>query len=319
MLRILIVITIAIILSACTNRPYCNKEPAITWADPSQIHADIKQLTSPAMTGRKTGSAGAALSRTFLLQRFKQIGLQPWQGQYQHAFTYHSSFSNKVGINIIGVVPATTHSDNWRMVIAHYDHLGGNSKRYYPGADDNASGIAGLLQLAEHAIKQTNDVNLLFVATDAEEPGLYGAYALTEQLALAATTPQIQQIQLAINLDMIGRPNRTKAIYIEGLRKFSSAKVIRNTLTQDNQLCIRTQQPKSFDGSVVSIDYLRASDHYPLHKVGIPWLYFGVPTHRDYHQTTDTLDKLNINFIAAVSESAYQLLKIDTLSLQNSH
>ncbi|GIU44597.1 peptidase M28 [Shewanella sairae] len=318
MLRLLGLI-ICICISGCASSPSCNKAPQLSWANTSTITSDIKTLTSGEMAGRKTGSQGAALARSFLQQRFKQIGLQPWQGQYQHAFTYHSSFSNKVGINIIGVVPATTHSDNWRMVIAHYDHLGGNSKRYYPGADDNASGIAGLLQLAEHAIKQTNDVNLLFVATDAEEPGLYGAYALTEQLALAVTTPQIQQIQLAINLDMIGRPNRTKAIYIEGLRKFSSAKVIRNTLTQDNQLCVRTQQPKSFDGSVIAIDYLRASDHYPLHKVGIPWLYFGVPTHRDYHQTTDTLDKLNINFIAAVSESAYQLLKIDTLSLQNSH
>ncbi|MCK8044945.1 M28 family peptidase [Shewanella sp. 1CM18E] len=318
MLRLLCLI-IFVSLSGCASGPSCNKKPELSWANTATITADIKTLTSSDMAGRKTGSQGAALARDFLQQRFQLIGLEPWQGQYQHAFTYRHSFSNKVGINIIGVVPANSHSDNWRMVIAHYDHLGGSNKRYYPGADDNASGIAGLLQLAEHAIKQTNDVNLLFVATDAEEPGLYGAYALTEQFALTATTPQAKQIQLAINLDMIGRPNRTKAIYIEGLRRFHSAVEIRKTLIQDNQLCIRTQQPKSFDGSAITIDYLRASDHYPLHKVGIPWLYFGVPTHRDYHQPTDTQEKLNINFIAAVSESAYQLLKIDTLLLQNSH
>ena len=306
-------------LIGCSASPSCNKTPQLSWANTSTIATDISTLTSAEMAGRKTGSQGAALARQFLIQRFQQIGLEPWQGQYQHPFSYQSSFRDKIGINIIGVIPAEIPSDKWRLVIAHYDHLGGNSRRYYPGADDNASGIAGLLQLANQAAAQGTKVNLLFVASDAEEPGLYGAYALTEQLALTSTIPQIQQIELAINLDMIGRPNRTKAIYIEGLRRFSSATTIRNTLTQKNQLCIRSQQPKSFDGSAISIDYLRASDHYPLHKAGIPWLYLGVPTHKDYHQPSDTLARLNINFIAAVSESVYQLLKIDTLLLQNSH
>lgn len=305
------------LLSACASQPHCNKAPAIYWADVSTISADLHILSSPHLAGRKTGTEGAALARAYLLQRFKQVGLLPWQGQYQHPFSYRRSFSDRVGINLVGVLPAKQETHKWRVIIAHYDHLGGSDRRYFPGADDNASGIAGLLQVAQFAKEQGNKANLLFVATDAEEPGLYGGYALVDALKLPHTAPRLEQIELAINLDMIGRPDRTGAIYIEGARRFDSFSEMRKSIKQNNQICIRTQHPKAFDGSAISIDFLRASDHYPLHQVGIPWLYFGVPIHRDYHQPTDTADKIDINFLAAVSESAYQLLKIDSLLLKS--
>ena len=319
-MRLLTSLIISLALfTACATPPYCDKQPKIFWADINTINADLYTLSSASLSGRKTGTEGAALTRKYLSQRFEQIGLLPWQGQYQHPFSYRRSFSDRVGVNMIGVIPAAQQTNKWRIVIAHYDHLGGNDSRFYPGADDNASGIAGLLQLAQQAKKQGSKVNLLFVASDAEEPGLYGSYALVDKLQLASTSPNIEQVELAINLDMIGRPNRNGAIYIEGTRRFDSFAEIRNSLRQDNQICIRTQHPKAFDGSVISIDFLRASDHYPLHQVGIPWLYFGVPIHRDYHQPTDTPDKINIYFIAAVSESAYQLLEIDSLVLKSPH
>ncbi|GIU23690.1 M28 family peptidase [Shewanella sp. MBTL60-007] len=319
MLRLLLITTALLgstILTSCATRSYCDKEPAIYWADVSTITADLHTLSSARLQGRKTGTEGASLTREFLLQRFKQIGLHPWQGRYQHPFSYHRSFTDRVGINMVGMLPAKQETQSWRIIIAHYDHLGGSDRRYYPGADDNASGIAGLLQLAQFAKEQGSKFNLLFVASDAEEPGLYGGYALIEQLKLASTTPNIEQVELAINLDMIGRPDRTGAIYIEGARRFDSFSQMRKSIRQDNQICIRTQQPKAFDGSVIAIDFLRASDHYPFHQAGIPWLYFGVPIHSDYHQPTDTADKIDVNFLAAVSESAYQLLKIDSLILK---
>ncbi|WP_299804545.1 M28 family peptidase [uncultured Shewanella sp.] len=306
-----------VILTSCTARPYCDTQPRISWADISTITADLHTLSSDRLSGRKTGTQGASLTRAYLSQRFEQIGLLPWQGQYQHPFNYRRSLNDRVGVNMIGVIPAQLETSKWRIVMAHYDHLGSNGSGYYPGADDNASGIAGLLQLAQQAKIQGSKINLLFVATDAEEPGLYGSYALVNELKLASTSPDLEQIELAINLDMIGRPSRNGAIYIEGARRFDSFSEMRKSLKKTNQICIRTQQPKAFDGSVIAIDFLRASDHYPFHQVGIPWLYFGVPIHRDYHQPTDTPDKIDINFLAAVSESAYQLLEIDSLLLNS--
>ncbi|ABV85895.1 M28 family peptidase [Shewanella pealeana] len=308
-----------VLLTSCASRPHCDKQPRISWADISTISADLHTLSSVSLSGRKTGTEGAALTRKYLSQRFEQIGLLPWQGQYQHPFSYRRSFSDRVGVNMIGIIPAEQETNKWRIVMAHYDHLGGNGNRFYPGADDNASGIAGLLQLAQQAKSQGNKINLLFVATDAEEPGLYGSYALVDKLKLASTNPNLAQIELAINLDMIGRPSRNGAIYIEGTRRFDSFSEMSKSLRKGNKICIRTQQPKTFDGSVISIDFLRASDHYPFHQAGIPWLYFGVPIHSDYHQQTDTPDKIDMYFIAAVSESAYQLLKIDSLVLNSPH
>ncbi|PKG57934.1 MULTISPECIES: M28 family peptidase [unclassified Shewanella] len=317
-MRCLLAAIVCSTLIACSSVPHCNTHPQSRWADHTQISADITQLASNDFAGRDTGSEGAALTRRYLIDRFQQIGLTPWQGDYQHPFSYSVSFSDKVGINIAGVVLAQTPTKQWRIVLAHYDHLGSKGSRIYHGADDNASGVSGLLQLAQHAVTQASDINLLFVATDAEEPGLYGAYALVDKFTEVNTQPRISQIELAINLDMIGRPDRRHAIYIEGARRFDSFKLMQQSITQSNQLCVKTRQPRSFDGSVISVDFLRASDHYPLHKAKIPWLYFGVPTHKDYHQPSDTADKIDISFVAAVAESAYQLLIIDSLLLQNS-
>ena len=270
-------------LTACTSAPQCNKTPALTWVSPLKISQDIDKLASDEFAGRRTASEGAALARHYLIQRLQQIGLEPWQGDFQHSFSYRQSFKEKMGINLAGVLRASTQTDKWRIVLAHYDHLGQQGSRIYHGADDNASGVAGLLQLAEHAVSQGSQVNLLFVATDAEEPGLYGGYALVDELLTINSIPQAGQIELAINLDMIGRPGRRASIQIEGTRQFESFNNMRHAMTDSNQLCISTRQPKSFDGSVIRVDLLRASDHYPMHKAGIPWLYFGVPTHRDYH------------------------------------
>ncbi|MFT5789221.1 MAG: hypothetical protein ACI8SJ_001336 [Shewanella sp.] len=317
-MRRLLVAVVCSSLIACSSAPHCDRRPKSSWADHTQITTDIGQLASDDFAGRDTGSQGAVLARRYLINRFKQMGLKPWQGDYQHPFSYSASFSDKMGINIAAVVLAQKPTSQWRMVLAHYDHLGSQGSRIYHGADDNASGVSGLLQIAQHAVSQGSNINLLFVATDAEEPGLHGGYALVDSFAEINTQPQISQIELAINLDMIGRPDRRNAIYIEGARRFDSFELIQQSITQLNQLCVKTRQPRSFDGSVISVDFLRASDHYPMHKAGIPWLYFGVPTHKDYHQPSDTADKIDISFVAAVAESAYQLLIIDSLLLQNS-
>ncbi|MCL1051106.1 M28 family peptidase [Shewanella abyssi] len=317
-MRGLLLAVVCASLIACSSAPHCNKQPRSTWAEQTQISADISQLASDEFTGRDTGSEGAALTRHYLISRFQQIGLEPWQGDYQHPFSYSASFSDQLGINIAGVVLAHKPTSQWRVVLAHYDHLGSKGSRIYYGADDNASGVSGLLQIAQHAATQATDVNLLFVATDAEEPGLHGGYALVDTFAKKNILPQTSQIELVINLDMIGRPDRRKAIYIEGARRFDSYELMQQSMTQSNQLCVKTRHPRAFDGSVISVDFLRASDHYPMHKAGIPWLYFGVPTHKDYHQPSDTTDKIDISFVAVVAESAYQLLIIDSFLLQYS-
>lgn len=298
------------------------------WANTTVLKSDISQLTSPALQGRKTGTRGAKLSREYISMRFAQIGLTPWLpstkpndiADYAIPFTYDYQFSQRQGVNLVGVLRSSTGSDRWRIVIAHYDHLGKKAGKVHPGADDNASGVAAMLQIAAQSAAipdNTDRANLMFVATDAEEPGLFGGYALVERLNNPASIPNSEQIELAINMDMVGRPGRRYAIYLEGKGGFKNFNQIRQQITVENRLCIKANHPGTLGRELKRVDWLRASDHYPLHKAGIPWLYFGVPPHRDYHSPTDTTEKIDLKFLAAVTESAYQLLIINSLLLRN--
>ena len=329
------------LISGCTHSHFsyasCKTQLAAEWVYTDQLHADIAKLTSPKLEGRKTGTLGAELTRQYIANRYDEIGLTPWKGEYSVPFTYQYNLGERQGVNMVGAFYAAEPTDKWRVILAHYDHLGMKGRKMYPGADDNASGVAALLQIASQIAKHNKiehnpidsaprqvqpqvqpqaPVNTLFVATDAEEPGLFGSYALVEQLKQLNAIPQIKQIELAINLDMVGRPGRSYVIYLEGRRGFSHFDEIKQTLTDTTGLCIKAKHARPLARSVQKIDWLRASDHYPLHKAGIPWLYFGVPPHNDYHQSGDTVEKIDLKFLAAVSESAYQLLIIDSLTLE---
>ncbi|QDO86834.1 M28 family peptidase [Shewanella psychropiezotolerans] len=328
------------LISGCTHSHFsyasCKTQLAVEWANTDQLHADIAKLTSPEFEGRKTGTLGAELTRHYIANRYSEIGLTPWKDEYSVPFTYQYNFGERQGVNMVGVIYAAEPTDKWRVILAHYDHLGKKGHKIYPGADDNASGIAALLQVASQVAKHNRknsaplpdprqelsqessraSVNILFVATDAEEPGLFGGYALVEQLKQLSAIPQIKQIELAINMDMVGRPGRPSVIYLEGRRGFTHFDEIKQTLTDTTGLCIKAKHPRPLGRSVQKVDWLRASDHYPLYKAGIPWLYFGVPPHNDYHGSSDTIEKIDLKFLAAVSESAYQLLIIDSLTLE---
>ncbi len=330
MARFLFTFTFLILISGCATdtSPSCRARVTSDWANTTDLKSDINQLTSPALQGRKTGTRGAKLSREFISERFTQIGLTPWLPSsgsddvtdYAVPFTYDYQFSQRQGINLVGILKSPKPSDRWRIVIAHYDHLGKKAGKVHPGADDNASGVAAMLQIAAQSAAMQNDTeraNLMFVATDAEEPGLFGGYALVERLNNPASIPNSEQIELAINMDMVGRPGRPYAIYLEGKNGFNKFDQIRQRITVENSLCIKANHPGALGRELKRVNWLRASDHYPLHKAGIPWLYFGVPPHRDYHAPTDTTEKIDLKFLAAVSESAYQLLIINSLLLQN--
>ncbi|MDO6678615.1 M20/M25/M40 family metallo-hydrolase [Shewanella sp. 4_MG-2023] len=300
-------VALCFLLSGCASQN-CGNDTSSQWADKNQLIEDIRILTSDDLAGRKTNTIGAEKTRQYLSARFIELGLSPWQKEFMLPFVYRQNFADKQGINLIATIKSKQASQRWRIITAHYDHLGSRGSKVFAGADDNASGIAAMLAIAKQW-QQDGDpaVNLMLVATDAEEPGLFGSYALVQQLL---TLPDMQ-LEMSLNLDMIGHPSRPKAIYIEGEQNVSQFKQIKHQLQDYNNLCVRQSRSRLNDGSMLKINWLRASDHYPFHKAGIPWLYLGVPTHKQYHTVEDTLDTIDINFLAAVTETAFTLLKLD--------
>lgn len=309
-------------LMACTSQPAeytCSPEAIrLNWAAPADLKQTVATLSSAELMGRKTQTEGAAKARDYLNSQFQQLGLKPWGTTFEVPFEYSPLFSQEVGSNLVALAPARQPTDKWRIVVAHYDHLGMSGGKVYHGADDNASGVAALLAIANHWQRAAPDslpnINLMFVATDAEEPGLFGSTALVEQLK--QRMPEAQ-FELMLNLDMIGRPSRPYAIYLEGSRNFYQFPQFRPMLNQSNGLCIKLSHPKPVGRSIQSTNWLRASDHYPFHQAKIPWLYFGVPTHPQYHTPEDTYETLDYVFLAAVAESAFELIKLDGNFLKN--
>ncbi|WP_110455804.1 M20/M25/M40 family metallo-hydrolase [Shewanella algidipiscicola] len=324
--------TFTLLLLGCSSTGNtCRRPLPLTWSNQTLLLEDVTRLSSPAFAGRKTMTPGAALTRDYLILRMQQAGLVPWSSSlapltmapakhhnpFEQHFSYQYQFTERQGVNLIGMLPATHASSQWRLIVAHYDHLGMRGSKLYPGADDNASGIAAMLALAEHAKSQQRPTNLLFIATDAEEQGLYGSQALVAMLQDNNSQPSMSQIELAINLDMVGRPDRYHTIYLEGRRNFSQFAALQQHLMQTVGLCIRANHPPEAGKTIQRIDWLRSSDHYSFHQAKLPWLYFGIPPHSDYHQTSDIASKIDIEFLAAVTETAYELLIIDSYLLNN--
>lgn len=315
-------------LNGCATRApeSCSRHDIrLHWADPVALEQTVRVLSSDEFEGRRTQSQGAAKSRDYLDQQFKDLGLTPWGERFEIPFEYHTLFTRETGANMVAIAPAQSPTNVWRIIVAHYDHLGISGGKIYHGADDNASGVAAMLAIAQYwqaqLTQQAKDatitlpnINLMFVATDAEEPGLYGSIALVEQLK---TRMPEANIQLMLNLDMVSHPGRPYGIYLEGSRNFNQFQAFKPQLNAQNQLCIKLSHPRPVGRSIQNTDWLRASDHYPFHKANIPWLYFGVPTHPQYHTPQDTADTVDFMFLAAVTESAFELMRLNGNFLKN--
>ena len=247
-------------------------------------------LSQPALKGRKPGSLGSRAARQYIESRFKAAGLVPWveNKDYTQSFGY--------GKNVVGVLPGsdTNLANEIVLVSAHYDHLGKDSKgRICPGAADNASGVAALLEIARQLSAQQHRPrrSVAFVAFDCEEMMLLGSFAFTCRKDMRDA-----KIVAVVNADMLGR---------------NLLDVVTNTLfVAGTEGCpILGEQVCRF-GTNAGIRVLRLgtdlvgprSDHVVFQSRGIPCLFFSCGTCKDYHLPTDTADKLDF---AALKRSAF--------------
>src|SRR5690606_4458340 len=138
----------------------------------------------------------------YLVRRFDELGLAPGPQRRLQPWTLQAGSGLLTGANIIGLVEGTRVPDRYFVVTAHYDHVGVHDGQIHNGADDNASGVATLLELAARLKAEPPQHSVLFVALDGEEPGLLGARAFVE-------SPPVPLSAMALNLnfDMTGRPD----------------------------------------------------------------------------------------------------------------
>ena len=266
--------------------------PVFTQAD---LMNSVRTLSSAEMAGRQAGTPGNQKARAWVVEQFRKAGLQPLAGgrfEMPFAFTRRGNAQDKPaemqGVNIGGLCRGTGAPDNGAMVLtAHYDHLGTRDAATYFGADDNASGVAVLVALARQCQKTPWMHDAIFVAFDAEEMGLQGARAFVKALPI----PKDRTIALNINLDMVARGDKNE-LYVAGTAQRPALKAVLEPVVSRASLKLLF----GHDTGGGQDDWTTQSDHAAFHEAGIPFIYFGVEDHPDYHKPTDTADKINPAF-----------------------
>jgi hypothetical protein len=262
--------------------------PATVAIDSAQLIRDLSVLAHDSMEGRLVGAPGGARARAFLLRRYAEIGLQPVGTTFEQPFDVTRRDQQLRGVNVIGQVRGTALPDRYIVVTAHYDHLGVRNGDIYRGADDNASGTAALLQLARHFVQDRPRHSMLFIAFDAEEGGLSGA----RHFVANPTVPR-ESIVLNINMDMVSRSD-VNELYVAGTHHYPHLL----PLVQRAAAGAEVKLIPGHDRPVPTAqdDWTMQSDHGAFHAVGIPFLYFGVEDHPDYHRPTDTFENVTKGF-----------------------
>ncbi|MBX2901127.1 MAG: M28 family peptidase [Cyclobacteriaceae bacterium] len=256
----------------------------------SELLANLKVLSSDSLQGRRTGTPGNAAARAFIKNKFLQHKLQPLGNSYELPFEFETRNKEKVsGVNVAGLIKGRT--DSYLVISAHYDHLGVRNEKIYNGTDDNASGTSALLAVAAYFSKHPPEHNLILVAFDAEEMGLQGARAFVANPPVA-----LEKIVVNINMDMVARADKGELVacgtfFYPQLKPF-----LVGAATEKVKLVLGHDDPDVYKGQD---NWVNSSDHGPFHRAKIPFIYFGVEDHKDYHQPTDDFELVDPKIYAA--------------------
>jgi hypothetical protein len=275
------------------------------------IAEDVTFLASDALEGRQTGTKGEKEAATYIENRFKQLGLQP---KGTSGFLQTFSFKPKTnphdevkfdvngdgtitGNNVIGFLD--NNAENTIIIGAHFDHLGfgGEGSLYrdaikaiHNGADDNASGVSVLLNLAAKLITKNTGNNYLFMAFSGEEMGLLGSNYFVKN-----PTIDIKKVSYMINMDMVGRMKKDSTLAVYGT---GTSPIFKQVLKSHNNSFKLVQQESG----------VGPSDHTSFYLADIPVLHFFTGQHEDYHKPSDDSEKLNYDGMKLISEYIFNII-----------
>ena len=269
----------------------------------SLLLQNLKSLSSDAFEGRRTGTNGAIKSRKYIVNQFHSFGVLPLGKTFEQFFSFVNQRKEYKGVNILGLIKGTENPKKYIVISAHYDHEGIKKGQIYNGADDNASGLCALFSFAEYFKTNPPRHSVILAAFDAEELGLQGSKYYVNNSIIP-----LRSIHLNLNMDMIGRSDANE-LYIVGSRYNKSLDhAISNLKTVKNiKLLV------GHDGEDRKENWTYSSDHASFYKTDIPFLYFGVEDHKDYHEPTDDFENIHPQFyIEAVKTIISIFNKVDT-------
>ncbi len=273
-------------LWACSDSPY--EPPAELVPTEDRLLSHIEVLAHDSMLGRRAGSVNELRSAEYIRSRFIEYGLVPGTPGFFQAFEIPRAVDGRTGLssqNVLAALPGVgSLADQWVLLGAHYDHLGvrnpveGDS--IYNGADDNASGVAMVLEVArllsdhfDAATAGASRRSILFQAYGAEEVGLVGSARFCEE-----PTVPFESVVAMLNFDMVSWL-RGDMLYLIGAASSPDWTAL---VEQANEESLQVFYPAGSPGR---------SDHYCFLLGGRPVLHFHTGLHEAYHTPTDEVWK----------------------------
>lgn len=276
--------------------------PASKLIDSKQLLRDVEILSADDMEGRRVGTPGGIKAREYVAKRFKEAELADIDGKHLQTFPFTGRDKVEVqGANVYGMIKGSKHPDNYIVVSAHYDHLGVRNDVVFNGADDDASGTAALFSIAAYFKKHRPETSLIFVAFDAEESGLVGSKKFVAEPPVPLTS-----IILNVSLDMVGHSDKNE-LYASGTYHYPYLKSYLEPIAKDAKvkLLFGHDRPEQ-----KSDDWTFQSDHGSFQRQKVPFIYFGVEDHKDYHKPTDDYPTLTKTFYVHGVETILEAVKV---------
>ncbi len=271
----------------------------------SKMTEEVTYLASDKLEGRATGTASEELAARYIASKFKEYGVSP-KGeddyfQYFEAKLKENPHSQKIkkeitGINVVGYID--NHEKETIIIGAHYDHLGygefgslyDGEKEIHNGADDNASGVSIMVNLAK-SLRGITDYNYLFIAFSGEEHGLFGSSYYAKN-----PTINLDEARFMINFDMVGRLNKERILAINGV---GTSNQWRDLVNEANRFDLKLKMTESGIGP---------SDHTSFYLQNIPAIHFFTGQHEDYHKPSDDIEKINFDGMHTIYEYVQEII-----------
>ncbi len=260
--------------------------------DPASMMRDVEWLCAKERRGRGSFTADSRAAAEYVASAFRAAGLEVVRQSVMGG-----------AVNVVGILRG---GDRAVIVSAHHDHVGVDLLgRMYPGADDNASGVAVLLALARDAAKRRFEHTILFISFGAEEEGLVGSGAYV-------TDPiwPLDRTVAVINFDMVGRnffesgANRERTCGVIGVEDREDTRRVLNRVAAEVGLHLVVAPARLLE----VFGYALRTDEWRFRRLGIPSIHFSTGYHDDYHQPTDTPDKLIPEQMSRIARTAAGLL-----------
>ena len=261
------------------------------------VKKHLYTLANDSMQGRKAGSPGIEKAAKYIELQFSEIGLKPFENSsFRQSFKHINSRSEKKEeldlFNIIGLLEGTSLKEEFVIISAHYDHLGqiegGKGDLVFNGANDNATGVAAMIMLAEYFKKaQINKRSVLFVAFTAEEMGLVGSNYFGKTISA-------ESIIAGVNIEMIGKesPFGPKTAWLTGFKRSTFGEIIQKNLS--------SSEYRLYPDPYKDFRLFFRSDNASLARLGVPAHTFSTsPMDKDldYHQLSDEVETLDVKII----------------------